>query len=393
MPTVNLWAKDGYLSTPDGNSIYFWGFATAPDGPPQLPGPHIIARQGQPLTVNLVNMLPAEPVSISFPGQSGVMADGTPAQPQHGPSGQLVSFTNHADPAGGAVSYTFTPTNPGTFMYQSGTYPHRQIPMGLCGALVVRPADYDPAVPERKTAYGLGTDTEFDREYVLVTGEIDPDLHDAVRKGEPYRVSRFKPRYWTLNGRCAPDTMLHDRVPHLPCQPYGAMIMGMPGEKILLRYVGAGIHNHPLHPHGVHTRVVAEDGRLLRNGPRDRSYERFTVLVGVGQTYDQIYQWFGLGYTPENPIPTTIPNPRNIGVGDAGWTMWSGSPYLGVKGDIPVGVVSFNESGEYYFMLHSHEEPQITNWGEFPGGMMTMIGIYPSLSPEVGTLGMSEGMG
>jgi hypothetical protein len=258
--------------------------------------------------------------------------------------------------------------------------------MGLHGALIVRPKDYNPAVPGYKTAYGYGTDTEFDREYLLITGEIDPELHRAVEQGRPYRISQFKPRYWTLNGRCAPDTMYHDRVPFLPHQPYGAMIMAEPGDKVLLRYVGAGIENHPLHPHGAHTRVVGIDGNLLKNGSQDRSYKRFTVLVRTGQTYDQIYQWFGLGYTPQNPIPVSLPNTRNMGVGEPGWTMWSGSPYLGVKGDIPVGVVSFNQYGEYYFMLHSHEEPQITNWGEFPGGMMTMIAIYPALSPQVGML-------
>ncbi|AGL00280.1 multicopper oxidase domain-containing protein [Desulfoscipio gibsoniae] len=383
MPEINLWAKDGYLSTPDGNSIYFWGFAKSAAGPAQLPGPNIIARQGETITVNLHNML-AEPVSIAFPGQQ-VTVEGQPVQPQY-KNNRLLSFVNYAEP-GGTVAYTFTPSHPGTYLYESGTNPYQQVPMGLYGGMVVRPADYNPDVPEYKTAYGAGTDTGFDREYLLITGEIDPDLHQAVENGKPYRVSKYVPRYWTLNGRCAPDTMLMDHVDYLPHQPYGAMIMGLPGEKILLRYIGAGIDNHPLHPHGAHTRVVAVDGRLLRNGNADLSYKRFTVLVGVGQTYDQIYQWDGLGYTPGNPIPTVLPNLRNMGVGDAGWTMWSGSPYLGVKGDIPVGVVSYNEMGEYYFMLHSHEELQITNWGEFPGGMMTMVAIYPSLAPDIGVIG------
>ncbi|MGE5574115.1 MAG: multicopper oxidase domain-containing protein [Bacteroidota bacterium] len=388
MATVNLWARDGYLSTPDGNSVYFWGFSANPGGPAQLPGPHIVAKEGETITINLVNTLASEPVSISFSGQTNVTAGGRPVGPQYGPDGELVSFVDHAEPGGGTVSYSFTPTHPGTFLYESGTYPHKQVPMGLYGALIVRPRDYDPAIPAYKTAYGFGTNTEFDREYVLITGEIDPDLHQAVERGRSHRISKFKPRYWTLNGRCAPDTMFCDHVPYLPCQPYGAMVRGVPGEKILMRYIGAGIENHPLHPHGQHTRVVGQDGRLLRNGNADCSFKRFTVLVGTGQTYDVIYQWSGLGYTPHSPIPTVLPNRRNMGIGEAGWTMWSGSPYLGVKGDIPVGVVSFNEFGEYYFMLHSHEEPQITNWGEFPGGMMTMIGIYPSLSSQVGTLGM-----
>ncbi|KJS75667.1 MAG: multicopper oxidase [Desulfotomaculum sp. BICA1-6] len=383
MPVIDLWAKDGYLSTPDGNSIYFWGFSKSETGPAQLPGPHIVARQGETININLYNTL-TEPVSISFSGQSGIMADGQPVQPQY-TDGKLLSFFNHAEP-GGMVSYTFTPSFPGTFIYESGTNPHKQVPMGLYGGMVVRPADYNPDAREFKTAYGAGTDTEYDREYLLITWEIDPDMHQAVEEGKPYLVSKFLPRYWTLNGRCAPDTMLMDGLDYLPHQPYGSMIMGQPGEKILMRYIGAGIENHPLHPHGTHTRVVAVDGRLLRNENVDLSFKRFTVLVGAGQTYDQIYQWDDLGYTTQNPIPTILPNLRNMGVGDAGWTMWSGSPYLGVKGDIPVGVVSYNEFGEYYFMLHSHEELQITNWGEFPGGMMTMVAIYPSLSPAVGIL-------
>lgn len=387
MPTVELWAKDGYVSTPDGNSIYFWGFARSREDKAQLPGPVITARQGEPLTVRLANLLP-EPVSLSFPGQIGVTVDGSPVRPQY-KDGKLVSFTNHALP-GESVSYTLVPTSPGTFLYESGSNPPKQVPLGLYGGLVVRPADYNPEIKEYKTAYGYGTDTAFDREYLLITGEIDPEFHQAAAEGRPYESSRYKPRYWTLNGRSAPDTMLPDNAAHLPHQPYGAMIMARPGEKVLLRYIGAGTAHHPLHPHGNHTRVLALDGRLLRNGAFDRSYERFTVLVGAGQTCDQIYQWFGLGYSPENPIPTVLPNLRNLGIGDAGWTMWSGSPYLGLKGDIPKGVVSFNEEGEYYFMLHSHQEFQITNWGEFPGGLMTMIAVHPHLSPDRGVLKESE---
>ncbi|MTI84485.1 MAG: copper oxidase [Firmicutes bacterium] len=383
MPIIDLWAKEGYLSTPDGNSIYFWGFAKSETGPAQLPGPYIIAKQGETITVNLHNML-SEPVSVSFPGQPEVLADGQPVAPRYS-NGQLLSFVNHAE-SGSTVTYTFTPTHPGTFMYESGTTPHKQVPMGLYGGLLVRPTDYNPDINEYKTVYGFGTNTEYDREYLLITGEIDPSLHQAVREERPYHVSKYLPRYWTLNGRCAPDTMFLDNVNYLPHQPYGSMVMGQPGEKILMRYIGAGVDNHPLHPHGSHARVVAMDGRLLRNGSIDLSFKRFTVLVGAGQTYDLIYQWDGLGYTPENTIPTTLPDKRNMGIGDAGWTMWSGSPYLGRKGDIPVGVVSYNEFGEYYFMLHSHEELQITNWGEFPGGMMTWVAIYSSLSPDVGML-------
>lgn len=386
--TINLWATDGYISTPDGNSIYIWGFTDREGASAQLPGPHLVVNQGETVVINLTNTL-EENVSIRFPGVEKVMVvhpDGSelPAQPQY-EGGKLVSLVDSAPP-GELITYKFVADHPGTYLYESGTNPTKQVPMGLYGAMVVRPADYHPVT--NKTAYGAGTGTEFDREYLLIIGEIDPALHYAAERGQPYNPRSHKPRYWTINGRAALDTMLPDRVGYLPAQPYGCMIMTEPGERVLLRYVGAGVDNHPLHPHGNHTRVVAVDGRLLRNGPVDLSFDRFTVLVGPGQTYDQIFTWVGLGFTPANPIPTTMPNLRNLAVGHFGWTMWSGSPYLGKKGDIPVGITSFNQVGEYYFMLHSHEEPQITNWGKFPGGIMTMIAIYPegTLGPDVGVL-------
>lgn len=386
--TVNLWARDGYISIPDGNNIYIWGFTDRQEMSAQLPGPILVLNQGDTVTVKLNNDL-TEPVSISFPGQEGVKVikpDGKeyPAQPQYD-NGRLVSLTDFAAP-GQSVTYRFVAARPGTFLYESGTNPHKQVHMGLYGAIVIRPGDYMPHHPEHKTAYGGGTGTQFDREYLLIIGEIDPELHQAVELGKPYDIRNYKPRYWTLNGRGNPDTDLPHYMGHLPSQPYGSMVMAEPGEKVLLRYVGAGIESHPLHPHGNHTRVVALDGRLLRNGTTDLSYKRFTVLVSPGQTYDQIFQWSGLGYTPANPIPTLLPGLRNLAIGHTGMTMWSGSPYLGVKGDLPVDIVSYNEAGEYHFMLHSHEEPQITNWGEFPGGMMTMIAIYPP-----GTLGHHHG--
>ncbi|SFR10850.1 multicopper oxidase domain-containing protein [Desulfoscipio geothermicus] len=392
MPTVNLWATDGYISTPDGKSIYIWGFTDQEGGSARLPGPTIIVKQEAPITetvvtVNLTNNL-KEPVSLLFPGQENVKANGQPVQPQY-ENDILVSLTNHALP-GETITYTFTAASPGTFLYESGTNPFKQLQMGLYGAIIVRPCDYTPHDSQYKTAYGAGTDTEFNREYLLITGEIDPDFHQAVEYGQPYEA--YKPRYWTINGRCAGDTMLPDNVPHLPNQPCSSMIMMEPGEKVLIRYAGAGVENHPLHPHGNHTRLVGLDGRLLRNqnggGTTDLSYKRFTVLTGAGQTYDQIYTWTGLGYNPvTNPIPTTLPNLRNMAIGHLGWTMWSGSPYLGQKGELPPDVVSYNQAGEYHLMLHSHAEPEITNWGAFPGGMMTMIAVYPS-----GTLAPHQGM-
>src|SRR5512134_177904 len=66
-----LTAKADRISTPDGNSIYMWGFA-AGTGRAQYPGPTLVVEQGATVSVTVTNALPAnmgQRVSLTFPGQ------------------------------------------------------------------------------------------------------------------------------------------------------------------------------------------------------------------------------------------------------------------------------------------------------------------------------------
>ena len=83
-PTFNLTAAPAYLTQPDGQSVYSWGYGCngAPTGyapaaisstfcnTMQVPGPTLIVTEGQTVTVNLTNNLPtaAGNTSILFPG-------------------------------------------------------------------------------------------------------------------------------------------------------------------------------------------------------------------------------------------------------------------------------------------------------------------------------------
>ena len=141
-PNFTLTTKTGYIGTPDDNVVYMWGYS-AGNSPFQHPSPVLCVNEGETVTVILHNTLP-EDVSITFPGQENVLADGAPAQPQFAvpdpPSG-LTSLTNVAPANGGSVTYSFTANSPGTFIYQSGTNPDKQVRMGLFGALIVRPIE------------------------------------------------------------------------------------------------------------------------------------------------------------------------------------------------------------------------------------------------------------
>ncbi|MGB8339083.1 MAG: multicopper oxidase domain-containing protein [Burkholderiales bacterium] len=388
-PTFNLTARADYVTTADGFMVYNWGYANGAAGTMQYPGPTLIVNQGDTVTVNLTNTLPA-PVSIVFPGQSGIVPTG-------GVNGLI---TKEAAANNGTVSYRFVATNPGTYMYHSGTQPALQVEMGLVGALIVRPAVANPS----KQAY-THANTVFDREHLFLLTEIDPLVHSAVEAGQYATVdtSNFHPVLWFINGRNAPDTMLDAGIPWMPTQPYNAMPRMHPGEKLLLRVVAAGRDMHPFHTHGNNTLMLARDGRMLESAPGagpDLASSDFTIKTIPGQTYDSIFEWTGKGvgfdiygsvphtcntpagfdsvtkeWCPDHgkPLPVILPNQLDLTYGDS----YSGSPFLGQFGVLPPGHPGLNVSAGYFHMWHSHNEREIVNNDIFPGGMMTMVIIEP----------------
>ena len=375
-PAFNLKTATGYIYTPDGNSIFMWGFATS-SGSFQMPGPVLCVNQGDTVTISLTNPTkpnggPGENVSIVFPGQTGVTASG----------GVAGLFTKEA-PSGGSVSYTFTAGEPGTYLYESGTKLEKQIQMGLYGVLVVRPAGFGFG---SNYAYNHSS-TQFNpsREYLIVLNEIDPDMHRAVELGQPHDFSTFDDDYWTVNGRSFPDTISDNSVAWLPSQPYGALVKVEPYDPssnplpALIRYANAGMVNHPFHPHGNHLRVIARDGRLLRGpGGEDTSFEDFTRTIGSGQTYDLLFKWDDVDawVTGGAAVPVTIPGLQNLVFKD-GLTFYSGDPQLGQQGELPVGVTSYNQCGEFYFPWHSHALFEFTNFNEGFGGLATVLRVDP----------------
>jgi len=393
--TFNLTAREGYISTAEGNSLYAWGYADGA-GSMQYPGVTMMVRQGDVVAVNLTNALPATSgnVSIVFPGQKVTAVGGV--------KGLL---TQEAPPDGATVvTYTFTATNPGTYLYHSGTNPELQTEMGLVGALIVRPTGYDPMMP---MAYEtMGSDyTNSNREFLFLLTEIDERIHVLVETQGPDALaqtdylSNYFPTYWLINGRTATDTMFPAFVPWLPTQPYNCMPMMHPGDKMLMRFIGAGRHMHPFHPHGNHVRFIAIDGRPLSTDPTmglDLSHEAFTIQSVPGRTYDTIFEWTGkdlgwdiYGHTPGDPMepneyepdhgkpfPTILPDQKDLVFGG----MYSGSPFLGTMGTLPPGEGGMNPMAGFAYMWHSHTEKEMTNFDVFPGGMMTMLII---VSPSV----------
>jgi FtsP/CotA-like multicopper oxidase with cupredoxin domain len=412
--TISLTAGEGYIFVADGGSIYSWGYSNG--GAMQLPGPTLIVPQGATFDVQLTNNLPAAAgnVSIVFPGLEVITTDG-------GVAGEL---TQEAA-SGGNVTYTVSASRPGTYQYHSGTQPDLQVEMGLYGAIVVEPVA-TTAMCMPAAIGGMAYDHAgacFDREYLFLLSEVDLDIHRAaeLQAGSSGPIvlpaGDYVPEYWLLNGRAGPDTLGEPGDALLPHQPYNVIPRMHPGERLLLRIVGAGRQMHPFHTHGNHVRKLAQDGHLIVNGPGGAlaGPNLFTVPSLPGSTVDAIFQWTGkdLGWDMYGTVADGMPahdcvDNENNTTGDSGedgyadmdsdypweWCadhdvsipvtlpslsslafggFYSGSPYLGALGSLPPGEGGLNPNAGFTYMWHSHNERELVNNDVFPGGMMTML--------------------
>jgi len=333
-PAFDLIAAPAYITQPDGQSVYSWGYGcntqpssfvpsaiTAPTaGCPtmQIPGPTLVVTEGDTVTVTLHNGLPAAAgnTSILFPGLTLTSAC---------PTGQQGLLTCEAAP-GGTVTYTFTAGSPGTRAYYSGTQGDLQVEMGLYGAIIVLPkapvsgaACTDTLAPATANAaaqafwgesdFRLATSaydhagTCYDREYLFQFSEIDPSIHNAAAaqvaaKAVSLNVPTepYHPAYFMINGRSMPDDMDPNYAPMYPNQPYNGNPHMHPGEITLLRIIGQGRWQHPFHEHGNHVRVLARDGNLLLTPDNKLAGPlMFTTTTTPGVAMDGLFYYTGKG--------------------------------------------------------------------------------------------------
>ncbi|MHC4159176.1 MAG: hypothetical protein ACYSSO_08875 [Planctomycetota bacterium] len=254
---------------PDGRLVHMWGFALdsafeAHDGDVSIPGPVLTIESGDPnLIIHLENNLPG-PVSIIIPGQITTMAPVkfTDAQGRE----RIKSFTHETEPNNAtAVDYIWTGLRPGTYLYHSGSHPAVQVQMGLYGCM------------KKDSAAGQAYDgVGYDNDVILVFSEVDPDLHDAVQAdnyGPGKSVTStidYTPRYFLING-----------------EPYSSgslpLPAGNPNDRVLIRFVNAGIETHVPVLQDLYMTVVAEDGYKYRYAK-----EQYSLILPAHKTKDAI---------------------------------------------------------------------------------------------------------
>jgi FtsP/CotA-like multicopper oxidase with cupredoxin domain len=344
--TFNLTAQPAYISQPDGQTVYSWGYgcssqpiggfvpstiAPSAGGCPtmQIPGPTLVVTEGQTITVTLTNNLPnaAGNTSILFPGFNVTATGGVPGL-----------LTAEAAP-GGTVTYSFTAGSPGTRAYYSGTQGDLQVEMGLYGAIIVLPSNTNSAiaactavgsVPAHYVAPGNMPEKDFrlaraaydhaktcyDREYLFQFSEMDPNIHiqalaqvtaagsctaGAVGCSLNVPTEPYHPAYFMINGRSMPDDMDSNYAAQYPHQPYNGNPHMHPGEQVLLRIIGQGRWQHPFHEHGNHVRILGRDGNLILSALNSTTAPAlagpllFTTTTTPGLAMDGIFYWTGRG--------------------------------------------------------------------------------------------------
>jgi FtsP/CotA-like multicopper oxidase with cupredoxin domain len=261
---IDLCATTGSVTMPDATVVTIWGYAPGNcSGNPtaSLPGPTITVNEGDDVTITLYNNLP-EITALLFQGQ--VM---------------IPDLTGVA--TGGSKTYTFTASNPGTFLYEAGLLPNaqHQVAMGLYGALIV-----ESATPGQ--AYGTA-DSAFDAEVALVLSEIDPSI--SVNPAG-FDMRNYHPKYFLINGKAYPDT---DPIPALA------------GDRVLLRFINAGLQSHSMAILGLSQSIVALDGSPLGHPSRI-----VAETISPGLTQDSILT-----------VPASAPDGSLFAIYDANLTL------------------------------------------------------------------------
>jgi len=290
------------------------------------PAPTITVDEDDEVFLNLTNVGMAmrpdlfDPHTIhwhGFPNASSVF-DGVPDS--------SVSING-----GATLTYYYNAQDAGTYMWHCHVEAAEHMQMGMLGNLYVRPRQdrlppgsdlFDAfaanpanianggltAPPRIDTgashgggvhyAYNDGDGTTgYDVEVPIQVGSFDPDFHDASFNVQPLPFAGMRDRYFLLNGRGYPDTVVpgvistQDPLGKVqPSQRVSSLITASVGQRILLRISNLSVTAfYTVGTNGIPMEVVGLDARLLRDGDGNNLYYTTnSVTLGGGQSADVI---------------------------------------------------------------------------------------------------------
>jgi FtsP/CotA-like multicopper oxidase with cupredoxin domain len=366
--TLALAATDGYATVPgrEDDPLYIFGFIPVDanasvsslistyKGHAQTSAPHLDFRQNDDIKITLTNLGLVQRPDLTDSHTIHWHGFDVPS-----PLNDGVPEVSVAVPIGKQLTYFYRPHREGTYMYHCHFEDVEHVHMGMQGIVFVRPTQDGSSLGGfTKFAYN-DTDgsTGYNRHFAILLNEVWAHFHDGDRDIQETIPTDYDPQWFTMNGRCYPQTVLpnddsslsesnrvstpnpnYDGAPD-HSQPNSSLIQINPGERGLIRLANLGYQQHALELPGISLHVVGQDASLLRSNGQDLSYFTNTLYVGPGEARDVLFD--APAYNPLLP---------------------SGSDAVG-------------DYNVYY--LKNRDWRRLSNNGQpGPGGMMTEVRVY-----------------
>ena len=329
---LSLVATDGYATVPgrESDPLYIFGFVPVTPGQTvaqlratyrgraQFSAPHLGFKQGQDAQITLTNLGLAQRPDLTDSHTIHWHGFDVPS-----PLNDGVPEVSVAVPIGRQLTYFYRPHREGTYMYHCHFEDVEHVQMGMQGIVFVTPTQDGTTIANRKTfAYADGNgSTGYDRHFALLLDEVWEDFHDGDRDIQETIPTDYAPQWFTINGRCFPDTLRPNDDPGLTTpnptmggadmsQPNSALVQANSGERILLRVANLGYQQHALQLPGIPFHVVGQDASWLGAGPTDLTYWTDTLLVGPGEARDALVDL--PTYAASRPSRTDGRGPYNV---------------------------------------------------------------------------------
>ena len=203
-----------------------------------VPGPLFRVTEGDKVRVVFTNQLP-KPTTVHWHGLPVPnKMDGVPP------------LTQEEIQPGASFTYEFEAKPAGTFMYHSHVDTDTQINIGLFGGFVIDPKNWEQIKPDVDVTMILN-------EWRVIDGVTYPAM-----------PSMGEPNFFTINGKTFPD------IPTVNVKK---------GQRVRVRFIGAGQFEHPMHLHGMPFKIVATDGYPV---PEAAQLTKDVVPVHPGERFD-----------------------------------------------------------------------------------------------------------
>ena len=315
--SLSLAASDGYLTVPgrETDPVYIFGFVPVDPnlsvdqleatykGHTKHTAPHLNFLQNDDIRITLTNLGLVQRPDLTDSHTIHWHGFDVPS-----PLNDGVPEVSIAVPIGKQVTYFYRPHREGTYMYHCHFEDVEHVQMGMTGIVFVRPLQ-DGASINGFTKFGYNDgdgSTGYHRHFAILLNEVWKNFHDGDRDIQESIATDYNPQWFTLNGRCYPQTVLPNDDPSLPAnlrigthnanydttdysQPNSALIQVNPGERVLLRLANLGYQQHAMQLPGIPMHVIGQDASLLRNGTVDTSYWTNTLYIGPGEARDVLF--------------------------------------------------------------------------------------------------------